>query len=348
MSRESDERAALQPPTELVERLRSAQRVVLTSHVSPDGDAIGSELGFARLLRGLGIEVVVWNRDHAPRVYAPLPDSAGIHVGEEPPAGFPEAFDLAVTLECPSLDRCGLEARITELPLINIDHHLGNDGYGEIAWVDPDAPAVGAMVYRLAQALGASIDGETATALYPTLVTDTGGFRFPNATAEAFDTAAALVREGAEPDRVAHWLYESQPEAAVRLLGEVLQSLELHHDGRVATVWLTRAMSQRAGARPGDSEGLIDHPRSIAGVDAVALFREIDDATVKVSLRSRGAADVQAIARSLGGGGHQNAAGCTVELETGAPPGTSDFPSDHPTLQRHVVAALVRALTATS
>lgn len=329
--------ASTAPPAELVERLRSGRRFLLTSHVNPDGDAIGSELGLARVLESLGKEAVVWNRDPAPRVYDPLPGSAAIHVGETPPRGFPDAFDAAIPLECPSLERCGLEEELEALPLLNIDHHLGNDGYGEIAWVDPSAPAVGAMVYRLARALGAEVDPETATALYLTLVTDTGGFRFPNATAEAFESAAALVREGAEPYRVAHWLFESQPEPAVRLLGEVLRTLELHRDGRIATVWLTRAMIESCGARPGDSEGLIDHPRSIAGVDAVALFRELEDGGVKVSLRSRGDIDVQAVARERGGGGHKNAAGCTIPSAGGGSE-----------IQAEIVAALSHALEATS
>ncbi|MEM6796278.1 MAG: bifunctional oligoribonuclease/PAP phosphatase NrnA, partial [Acidobacteriota bacterium] len=302
----------LPPPQELLDALRAGRRFVLTSHVGPDGDAIGSGLGLARVLSALGKDSVVWNRDPAPRFYAPLPGSAGIHVGEEPPTGFPEDFDAVVVLECPSLERCGLEEQVRQLPLFNIDHHLGNDAYGAIDWVDPRSPSLGAMIFRLARALGVEVDADTATTLYLTLVTDTGGFRFPNATREAFQAAAMLVERGAEPAQVAHWLYESQPLAAVRLIAEVLSSLELHLNGRIATVFLERAMVERCGAEPGDSEGLIDYPRSIAGVEAVALLRELPEGRVKVSLRSRGDIDVEAVARQRGGGGHKNAAGVTL------------------------------------
>jgi phosphoesterase RecJ-like protein len=296
-------------PPEVLQQIRKGNRFLLTSHVNPDGDAIGSELGLARLLRSVGKGAVIWNRDETPGVYRALPGSERIHVGAEPPAGYPEKFDAVVVLECPSLDRCGLEEHFGDLPLVNIDHHMGNQHYGVVNWVDPAAPAVGEMVFRLANGLKVSLDEDVADALYLTLVTDTGGFRFSNATPAAFEAAAALVREGARPERVSGWLYESRPEASLRLLAEMLASLALHVDGRVATANLTAAMYERAGASHSDAEGLIDYPRSIAGVDAVALVRELADGQCKVSLRSRGEVDVERIARSHGGGGHRNAAG---------------------------------------
>ena len=303
----------MKAPEDLLRRIRQGNRFLLTSHVNPDGDAIGSELGLARLLRGLGKGAVVWNHDPTPTLYRPLPGSERIHVGEEPPAGFPDMFDAVIVLECPSPDRTGLEKQLAERPVINIDHHLGNQCYGVINWVDSAAPAVGEMVYRLAQGLKVSLEPEVASCLYLTLVTDTGGFRFSNATAAAFEAAATLVREGAHPEQVSQWLYESQPLAVVRLLGEMLQTLQTHEAGRVATGRLTREMFARVGASPGDSEGLIDHLRSIAGVDAVALIRELEDGSHKVSLRSRGEVDVEKIARHHGGGGHRNAAGFTLK-----------------------------------
>ncbi|MFY9820284.1 MAG: bifunctional oligoribonuclease/PAP phosphatase NrnA [Thermoanaerobaculia bacterium] len=304
-------------PEDLLRKIRQGNRFLLTSHANPDGDAIGSELGLARILRGLGKGAVVWNHDSTPTVYKPLPGSERIHVGEEPPAGFPEKFDAIIVLECPSPDRTGLEKHLAERPVINIDHHLGNQCYGTVNWVDSAAPAVGEMVYRLAQGLKAALEPELASCLYLTLVTDTGGFRFSNATPAAFEAAAALVREGAHPEQVSQWLYESQPLGVVRLLGEMLQSLQLHEGGRVASGRLTLAMFQRAGAATGDSEGLIDHLRSIAGVEAVALIREREDGSQKVSLRSRGEVDVEKIARHHGGGGHRNAAGFSMDGQEG-------------------------------
>lgn len=303
----------MKAPEDLLKKIRLGNRFLLTSHINPDGDAIGSELGLARLLRSMGKGAVVWNRDPIPTIYRPLPGSERVHTGEEPPAGFPDRFDAIVVLECPSPDRTGLEQHLSARPVINIDHHLGNQLYGSVNWVDSAAPAVGEMIYRLAQGLKLNLDPETASCLYLTLVTDTGGFRFSNATPAAFEAAAALVRDGAHPEQVSQWLYESQPLPVVRLVGEMLQTLQIHEDGRVATARLTPEMFARVGASPGDSEGLIDYPRSIAGVEAVALIRQREDGTHKVSLRSRGEVDVEKIARHHGGGGHRNAAGFVLE-----------------------------------
>src|SRR4051794_30611059 len=145
----------MKAPEDLLRRIRQGNRFLLASHVNPDGDAIGSELGLARILRQLGKGAVVWNRDETPTVYRPLPGSDRIHAGALPPAGFPEKFDGVIVLECPSLDRTGNEEALNGagLPLINIDHHLGNKHYGVVNWVDSAAPAVGEMVFRLAQGL---------------------------------------------------------------------------------------------------------------------------------------------------------------------------------------------------
>jgi phosphoesterase RecJ-like protein len=303
----------MKAPEDLLKKIRQGNRFLLTSHINPDGDAIGSELGLARLLRRMGKGAVVWNRDTTPTIYRPLPGSERVHTGEDPPAGFPDMFDAIVVLECPSPDRTGIEQHLSVRPIINIDHHLGNQCYGAVNWVDSAAPAVGEMVYRLSQGLKLPLDPETASCLYLTLVTDTGGFRFSNATPAAFEAAAALVRDGAHPEQVSQWLYESQPVAVIKLVGEMLQTLQLHDGGRIATTRLTPEMFERVGAEPGDSEGLIDYPRSIAGVDAVALIRQRDDGSHKVSLRSRGDVDVEKIARHHGGGGHRNAAGFVLE-----------------------------------
>lgn len=303
-------------PDSLLQALRNGQRFLLTGHRRPDGDSLGSALGLARILRQLGKGAQVWNRDEMPPAYSQLSGSGRIHVGETPPEGFPEKFDYSICLECPSLERTGLAESLSQIPILNLDHHLGNELYGETNWVDTGAPALGEMIYRLAGALGVAVDAATATSLYTAVMTDTGGFRFGNTTPAAFDVAAALVRLGAQPDDVSHWIYESQSEATLRLLGEMLRTLELHHGGRIATVQLLEEMFQRAGATAADAEDLVDYPRSIAGVDAVALIRQQGPSNFKGSLRSRNDIDVESIARSYGGGGHKNAAG----FETDAKP----------------------------
>lgn len=318
-------------PEDLKALVARHQRFLISSHANPDGDAIGSELALLRLLRRAGKAAQIWNFHPTPGTYRALPDSGSIHTGAEPPAGFPAAFDCAVILECPTLDRTGLAEQLSRLPLLNIDHHLGNPGYGVANWVDTSAPAVGVMVAALARDLGIAVDPATADCLLLALVSDTGGFRFSNATPQAFEAAATLVREGARPEQVSQWLNESQPEGAVRLLGEMLDTLELHSGGRIATVHLTLEMFARAGAVAGDSEGLVDTPRTIAGVEAVALLRETGPGQWKVSLRSRGPVDVQAVAGRRDGGGHKNAAGCKVSGDLAA-------------LKRELVADLAAAL----
>ena len=209
-------------PENLTALVGRSRRFLISSHANPDGAAIGSEIGLARLLRQAGKEAQIWNFHPTPATYRALPDSASIHSGAEPPADFPTAFDCAVILECPTLDRTGLAEALVQLPLANIDHHLGNPAYGVANWIDTSAPAVGVMVAALGRELGLVVDPETADCLLLALVSDTGGFRFSNATPDAFEAAATLVREGARPERVSQWLNESQPEGAVRLLGEML------------------------------------------------------------------------------------------------------------------------------
>ena len=148
-------------------------------------------LGLARILRALGKSATIWNLHPTPPVYRQLPGADSIHVGAEPPAGFPDAFDAAFVLECPTLDRTGLEQRLPELALLNVDHHLGNSHWGEVNWVDPGAPAVGVMVAELARKLGVRPDPDACDCLLLALVTDTGGFRFANATPAAFNRASS-------------------------------------------------------------------------------------------------------------------------------------------------------------
>ncbi len=301
------------PPADLVQFLRSSERILITSHANPDGDAIGSEAGLAEVLSSLGKSVTVWNRDPAPSVYSNLLDPFEIVVGESPPASFPDAFDAVFLVECPTLDRTGHDpAHFDGLHLINVDHHLGNSDYGRFNWVRPEMPSVSVLIFQLACALGAEPTEQACDALYLGLATDTGGFRFSNTTAQAHAAAAALVEAGASPERVSKQLYESRPEGALRLLAEVLRTLERSEDGRVATVELDQAMLERTGATRQDGESLIDYPRSIVGVEVVAMFRELAPESYKVSLRSRGPVSVEAVARRHGGGGHRNAAGCEL------------------------------------
>jgi len=304
-------------PTIAVERLRSARRVLLTSHRNPDGDAIGSELALAELANTLGIESVIVNRDPAPGALGELPGVESVVVADDLPDDFPDAFDLVITVECPELDRAGFDG-LDRLPILNIDHHMANPAYGEVNFLDEEAPAVGEMVWTMFKVAGVAPSTDTAVNTYVALATDTGDFRYSNARPRAFRAAAEMVEKGADPPTISQWVHDDRTEGSVRLLGEALTTLRFACDGRLASLAVDEAAFARAGADSTDTEEIINVPRAIAGVEAVVFCKQWEPGVVKVSLRSRGDVDVRSVAASFGGGGHTNAAGCSfqTDLET--------------------------------
>lgn len=298
---------------DVVERLRPSTRVLITCHTSPDGDAIGSELGMAELVESLGCAASIVNRDPFPATLEFLPGHERIARSASLPADLTARFDLGIVLDCPGLDRTGWRG-LDALPLVNIDHHLDNERYGVANLVDEGAAAVGELVLEVALAAGAALTPTLATSLYAALVTDTGDFRYSNTTPRALRAAATLVEAGADPHGIAQALWEHVPERVVRLTGAVLATLELRAGGRLAMIHCDRDMLAATGAGPADTEDVINHARGIDGVEVAVFLKAFAADTVKVSLRSRGATDVQAIARSFGGGGHREAAGCTLAM----------------------------------
>lgn len=301
-------------PRKAVHRLADARRVLVTSHRNPDGDAIGTELAFASLAHALGVETVLCNRDPAPGGLAELPGSDGILVRETLPEDFPAGYDLVATMECPGLDRTGFSG-LTRLPILNIDHHRDNELYGVVNYIDEEAPAAGEMVWRMFTVAGVQPDADAATCAFLALSTDTGDFRYGNATQRAFQAASEMVAYGARPERVAQWVHERRSAASVRLLGEALRTLELRAGGRMAIIEAGPEAFERAGAEPSDTEDIINVPRSITGVEVALFLKQWEPGVTRASLRSKGALDVRSVAAAFGGGGHTNAAGCTVEAD---------------------------------
>lgn len=312
-------------------RLRRATRVLVVSHTAPDGDAIGSALGAAELIRALGGAAVVLSRDPFPSSLAFLPGIDRVLVQAAMPKDWPDAYDLVLVLECPELERTGFEAELRRRPILSIDHHVANAAFGEVDFLDPEAPAVGEMLLRVAAAAGVAVTPTMATCLYTALVTDTGDFRYANATPRAFDAAARLVAAGARPHAIAEGLWGHTPARVVRLQAAILSTLELVAGGRIATVWCDAAMLASTGATAADTENIVNVPRGIDGVEVAVLFKDFDAGAVRVSLRSRDRVDVQAVARRFGGGGHRAAAGCT-------------FPGTLAAAREAVLAALVPLL----
>jgi phosphoesterase RecJ-like protein len=289
------------------DQLRQRQRFIITSHVRPDGDAIGSALALAWALRAMGKHARVVNRDPAP---APLSDFAGpeeIIVADNAPRD----ADAVVVLECGDLARTGL-GDLDGRFILNIDHHPGNTGFGDVCWFDGTAAALGEMIVDLIDALGVPLTPEMATQLYIAIVTDTGSFRYPGVSPRTFTTTARLVAAGANPVTVAGMLYDSSTLGRVRLQGALLHTMEVHHEGRIATLYLDETMLAASGGTAEDTDGLINLPLSVRTIQAVVFFKEAGDGQFRVSLRSKGDIDVGSIARAFGGGGHKNASGCTI------------------------------------
>jgi bifunctional oligoribonuclease and PAP phosphatase NrnA len=293
----------------VVEALSAGKRFLVTSHPSPDGDAIACMVAAALALRSLGRKVTCFNPDPVPRRFRFLVGAELI--SSERPVG---RFDTTLLLDCS--DSALFEGG--ELPhqgrLVVIDHHLTEGDLGDVVLRDPTAAAAGVLVYRVLCAWGVQLTPAIAEALFCSIMSDTGSFRYQNANSEAFNIAAALVDRGVDPWHVASHIYEDRPRSELELLALVLQTLQVSSDGRAACLTVTPEMMRATGCPPAAVDGLINYARGVEGVEVAILFRP-GPVGVRVSLRSRGNVDVSRIAERFGGGGHRNAAGCTVADE---------------------------------
>ncbi len=296
---------------EVAGRIRAGRNFLITSHRNPDGDALGSGLALRRLIRQLGKEARMQVRDGFGAALHNIPGASEVAVTDHLPPDYPNGYDAVFTMECPEVDRTGY--RVLPGPVVNIDHHLGNQMYGEINYLDLDAPSVGEMVLQINRKhLKLPLDRETATAMYVSLATDTGFFRYHNTTLRAFEAAEELVCAGVVPGDVSLWINESSPRGAIKLLGLCLTTLEITADGKIATIELPKRFFDQAGATPEDTEGIVNYGRMIDGVLVSALLKEIDQTSTRVSMRAKPGVDVQAVAAMFGGGGHKAASGCTM------------------------------------
>jgi phosphoesterase RecJ-like protein len=285
--------------------LGAAPSVAVISHVNPEGDAIGSVLAAVLALRGAGKRTGAFNADPAPPGLQHLPGVAELR--RELPRDLPYACYLV--LDTADLPRTGglLDGRPRDAVVLNVDHHPGNTRFGDVNWVEPGASSAGEMVYRLFQEMALPILPDVAANLYAAILTDTGGFRYGNTTAESLRVAAELVTAGAVPETIAQGLVANRDPREWRLLSEVLAGLTVTAGGRVAWIEVTAAARQRAGVGLEVTEDFI-----LAGVRLAVAFKEISADEVRVSLRSHGEVDVARLAGAFGGGGHRNAAGCTI------------------------------------
>ncbi|HUP38194.1 MAG TPA: bifunctional oligoribonuclease/PAP phosphatase NrnA [Candidatus Limnocylindria bacterium] len=300
---------APEPPAALVELLAGPRgSALMLGHVHPDGDVLGTLLGLGRAMENAGWTVTCGGPDPVPEVLDFLPGADRWQVWRTAP----RTFDTIVLTDCPNDERTeGLLAGVRgpASRVLNIDHHPDNRRYGTLNWIDPSAAATGEMIFDLLTALGWPVGRDIALGLYTAIHTDTGSFRYSNTTPRTFRIAGALTAEGAEPALVTDRLYQRRPKDALLTLGRLLSRIEVSEDGRIAALTVPEGAASEAFMA---AEDLVTYPRSIAGVKVAVLLRAEADGRVKASLRGKGDVPVNRIAHRFGGGGHENAAGCTL------------------------------------
>jgi len=291
----------------IVQLIRDNQRFLVVAHENPDGDAIGSTLGLANALREMGKNVVAANVDGIPEIMDFLPGSELLvtSIAED------EQFDVAFVLDAGDLRRTRIPVRELCQTLVNIDHHP-HSNFGDLCYLDTSACATAVLIWRILQVCPYQISLEVAKPLYLGILSDTGSFRYSSTNQEAFSVAGNLLTKGIDAWEIASRLYESLAPQRMRLLALVLPTLEISACGRFASVAMTDDMLAQAGASEEHTDGFVNYPRAILGVEVALFFRQVGPQEYKISFRSRGTIDVGAMARSLDGGGHHNAAGATV------------------------------------
>ena len=293
--------------SQVVELIDSKRRFAITSHIRPDGDSLGSSLGLYWLLRALDKDVEVVMRDPVPHAYRQLPGASEVRVMP----GVANPYHAVFVIECSDITRPGL-INLEKQHVVNIDHHSTTALFGTINWIDSTASAVGEMIYNLCKATGVRVTKEIAECVYTALITDTGSFHYSNTTERTFKVASELVRTGVKPAKTAEAVFASYPWSRIQLMGEVLSTARRDSTGRVASLRLSQEMQLRSGASDEDADGFVNYPLTVGEVEAVVLLKESAPEVYRTSLRSKGDVNVARVAGRFGGGGHRNAAGCTL------------------------------------
>jgi phosphoesterase RecJ-like protein len=278
-----------------------AENVVITGHVHPDGDCLGSMLALYRLCQQKRVKARLLLDDEIPSFYAFLPDLDAIERPIEPIEA-----DLLIVLDASDIERIGKVREYVSAPVLNLDHHISNTGFADYLFLDPLAAATGSILYSLFRQEGIKPDELTATCLYTAIATDCGFFRYANTTSDTLRYAAELLDCGVQPALVAEAL-ETKPASNIFTLIHVLETLEIVLEGKVACVTVSPDVLEIGES----TDDFINYPRSIEGVEVAIMFKQTDASFTRISLRSRNV-DVSAIALSFGGGGHKRAAGCSI------------------------------------
>ncbi len=296
-------------PDELITRIQDAKNIIIVSHKNCDGDSLGSVIALQRSLPSMGKNVFVPAPTEFPQRYdfmRKYSNSWGV---------IPTQYDTIIAVDCSNMERIewgDIHPEINDAIIINIDHHEVNENFGHINWVNPAEPAVGTMIYKLLRELSVPVDTYTANALYVAIMTDTGRFSFNNTNSDALKIAGELIEFGADPKALTTEVYFNFSESYLRNIGIALFNSRSFHRGRILFLTLDRAAMRNFSTTPEDSEGIIDFAMAVRNVDVAVLFKELAPNRVRLSFRSRRGIDIVKVAEFFGGGGHPNAAGCTI------------------------------------
>jgi phosphoesterase RecJ-like protein len=296
---------------EIEAALAGARDILVASHVRPDGDALGSTIAFSLWLKSLGKNVTAWNEEGVTEKFRYLPEHEIVTI----PDPAPRAFDAVVALDNSVKNRLGSvwNAVSSTKLLVNIDHHVSNEGYGDLNHVDPSSPATGQILFEFFLDRGVAITPAMAGNLFAAISTDTGSFQFRGTDARTFRAGAGLIEAGVDVAKISRQMYESQPMRRLELLRYALNQAKFDCDGHLASFSLPRRAVEEMGVLPEDNEGIIDHLRSVEGVVAAVFFEELGDGMIRVSSRSKDErVDVCKICQQFGGGGHPLAAGARI------------------------------------
>ncbi len=291
------------------EEIDKGRKFLITAHIDPDGDAVGSVFSLYWVLKGLGKEPVVYLKDPVPYRYEFLPGPADLlHLLPN------DRYDVIFVLDSGNLFRVGKgHDRLKEMgPIINIDHHLTNDTFGFINMIDQEASSTGEILFRLFESMDVAVDYNVAVNIYTAIFTDTGSFRYENTTPATFLICEKMLGYGVKPAHVAQMVHENHPKERFKLLGRVLSTLRTYEGDRFAFVHVTDEMFRLANAKREYTDGFVEYVREIRGVEVAVLLRQIEDGKYKASMRSKGAVNVAEVCNLFGGGGHRAAAGCEV------------------------------------
>lgn len=295
---------------QIIDVINKSSKIVVTSHMQPDGDNIGSSLALCLALQKLGKKAVFVIDDNVPELFRFLKGARNV----EKPSSYAELdFDLVIALDCGDLERLGKVAQLVgKTKLVNMDHHISNTKFGEINLVEENASATAEIVYKLIKTMGIFIDKDIADCIYTGIVTDTGMFQYSNTSEETHSIAAELIIAGMNPSDIFNKVYQNSPKEKVLLLGEALRSLEFFNNDMVSCISISKAQVDNIADEDIDTEGIVNLGRDIVGVEVAIFLKQKEQNIIKVSLRSKSYINVAIIAKDFGGGGHIRAAGCTI------------------------------------